>query len=464
MKAYGEDRGGNKAIGHYFTKIALVLLSIALVGAAFPGKFEAIRPTVTAAATASSFTDTEGHWAASHIEQAFEKGYVIGFPDGTFRPEVSVTRAQFVKMVVDALRLPFLASNSGAWYDPYVRAGLNDGFHQREDFTKGDWNTPISRREMAMLSARAADGELHTVESSGAQRQVQTAHYPVQANGNKYTRTDAQMLEYYQGFLVTEAFKRGILQGFGGGEIRLDGVTTRAQAVVVIERILGLAAGKEFTVDKYAVAESELKWLGTNAFIVAPELFDDPGTQVLDGILTVNSARSRWMKEKLVLKNDQIHSEITEIIAVNLADPKDPNRKLLPALEKMSDFGKQAKVPSNAIVLIFKYKNHYNKLPNVFVGSLDLVFSGYEKPSPDSIDIFRYPRRMYSLDSNFSQYNTTLPNDNGQGIGAIIIPIDGVKFSNNGRFSMSILTRMRGPGNRIDSNMVFFGFTTYSPK
>lgn len=40
------------------------------------------------------FTDLEGHWAKAAIEQMAELGIIGGFPDGSFRPNEPVTRAQ----------------------------------------------------------------------------------------------------------------------------------------------------------------------------------------------------------------------------------------------------------------------------------------------------------------------------------------------------------------------------------
>ncbi|MGI6144056.1 MAG: S-layer homology domain-containing protein, partial [bacterium] len=51
------------------------------------------------AAFAASFKDVEGHWAQQQIETWLQKGLVSGYPDGTFRPNQPVTRAEFVTFV-----------------------------------------------------------------------------------------------------------------------------------------------------------------------------------------------------------------------------------------------------------------------------------------------------------------------------------------------------------------------------
>ena len=38
-------------------------------------------------------SDIQGHWAQDSIEQAVNDGWVNGYPDGTFRPDGTITRA-----------------------------------------------------------------------------------------------------------------------------------------------------------------------------------------------------------------------------------------------------------------------------------------------------------------------------------------------------------------------------------
>ncbi len=44
------------------------------------------------------FPDVEGHWAEKYINSAAAKGWVEGYPDGTFKPDAYITRAEFVTL------------------------------------------------------------------------------------------------------------------------------------------------------------------------------------------------------------------------------------------------------------------------------------------------------------------------------------------------------------------------------
>lgn len=52
------------------------------------------------------FPDISGHWAQGEIEKMSKIGILKGFPDGYFKPDQMVTRAQFAKVITIALRIP----------------------------------------------------------------------------------------------------------------------------------------------------------------------------------------------------------------------------------------------------------------------------------------------------------------------------------------------------------------------
>ncbi|WP_158289652.1 S-layer homology domain-containing protein [Paenibacillus flagellatus] len=185
---------------------------------------------------AASLTDLSGHWAKESIEKAVSRGYVDGYEDRSFRPEASVTRGEFVKMAVTALGLQVSGKTDGAeWYVPYANAAVNAGIHRWSDFGSGDWNTPITRQEMARMVVRATDKELQQPDVD---------------------KSDAELMYL--------AAKAGLIQGLAGGELAKDGATTRAQSVTVIERILTVNAGGKLDVDKYALSNAEMEMSGTN--------------------------------------------------------------------------------------------------------------------------------------------------------------------------------------------------------
>ena len=72
------------------------------------------------------FSDISGHWAEEWIEDLFDEGFTSGFPDGTYRPDNQVTRAEMAVFLKKAI-------HGSAYTSP-----TPDGSHPFSDIT-GHW-------------------------------------------------------------------------------------------------------------------------------------------------------------------------------------------------------------------------------------------------------------------------------------------------------------------------------------
>jgi hypothetical protein len=80
-------------------KWILILIVALFMGVSLP-----VYAEEAAAVDSPKFKDVEiSHWAYESIMLGVEKGYVKGFPDGTFRPNDSVTVAEFITMSMKSL-------------------------------------------------------------------------------------------------------------------------------------------------------------------------------------------------------------------------------------------------------------------------------------------------------------------------------------------------------------------------
>lgn len=257
-------------------------LAIILTCLIFTGIFNSTA-SAESAKNDTQLIDIKGHWAETQINTAVAKGYVSGYTDGTFKPNAEVTRAEFLKMLVAAMKLDTVAAN-GSWYQPYVDAATKAGYYAN-DFASTTWDKSIPRKEMATLAVRAG--------LTGYKKDYDT-------NRNLY-----------------EAAKNGIIQGVGKGEIAPDGVTTRASAVVVIERILDIKAGKTLATDKYATAAAEVLWHKTNILTMLPRYFSSP----LEGYEIDPS--------KMVSTSGNLTCSVDQLVVIDMDDKNDPNMKYL---------------------------------------------------------------------------------------------------------------------------------------
>jgi hypothetical protein len=202
-----------------------------------------------------TLTDVKGHWAESTIYSMVELGIVNGFPNETFRPEDKVTRAQFIKMVMEAAALPMDQQAAGEqWYEIYVRAAINEGIHREADF-KDQWNQNLTRREMARLAVRATDE----------------------------TTLPANAIVNDRSFMV-KATSTGLINGMADGSLNPEGLSTRAQAVTVIERILDLKEGNTLPTDQRAIdnAKRALEYGEGHLAIQTGKLYDIDDLSIVD--------------------------------------------------------------------------------------------------------------------------------------------------------------------------------------
>jgi len=221
-----------------------------------------IVPAVTAQSQ-TTFTDVPStHWAASAIAQAVQAGYVSGYEDGTFKPDKPVSRAEFIKMTIDALGNE-IHHSEGPWYTPYINAALASELITANEYgSQPDYTVPMTRGEMARIAVRAIG---RTVQSNA---------------------------EY-----MLAAVQNGLLSGTGNGELAPDSTTTRAHAVAVIERVLQVNKGVKLPVDDLAVAAAssavkleQMKRFGT----IRSEQRTSDEERIIDEILGIDLGNDEY--------------------------------------------------------------------------------------------------------------------------------------------------------------------------
>jgi hypothetical protein len=176
-----------------------------------------------------SFPDAQGDWAQHAIEVLASRGIVDGTDKGTFDPAGTLTRAQFAKLLAAALRLeagpsgqaPFADVPSGAWYSEAVKAAAAAGLVEGD---RGSFypNGSLTREQMTVMLVRAFERQ------SGASAEA------ADLSGFK----DAAAISGWAHAAMSKAVGMKLIEG-DGDSLSPQGTTTRAQAAVVIYRLLG---------------------------------------------------------------------------------------------------------------------------------------------------------------------------------------------------------------------------------
>ena len=188
-------------------------------------------------------TDEDGKLTVPAVtETEYHGAYIVGYTDGTFGPERSMSRSEaaaiFARLLSDKLdeRIPSGANvkfndiDTGAWYAGYVEYltgyGVTVGYNDRT--YRGD--EAITRAEFTAMAARFFDA---------------------------YGDGDPKIMEQYKGFddvsdgywaaeYIKDAAIHGWVVGYGDGTFRADDPIDRAEVVTIVNRLLGREADEDY--------------------------------------------------------------------------------------------------------------------------------------------------------------------------------------------------------------------------
>lgn len=173
-------------------------------------------------------------WASDSIELAASKGIILGRSEGVFDPKANVTRAEFTAMLVRALGIEsdvhtegFTDVSDSAWYHSAVASATAYGIINGRTATTFDPSAKITRDEMATITANA----LKAVIGYEAVTDV---------DASLVTFTDAFKVATVHRAGVALVAQEGIVQGKGKGLYDPKGNATRAEAAVIIAKVLNL--------------------------------------------------------------------------------------------------------------------------------------------------------------------------------------------------------------------------------
>ncbi|WP_312094891.1 S-layer homology domain-containing protein [Aminipila sp.] len=178
-----------------------------------------------ASADTDKFTDINGHWGQSIINEAASLGIVGGYPEGNFLPDNLMKREEFYKLIVNVLTVKPDTANTAVsfkdvdpieWYVPTIKtavaAGITKGY---EDGAFGVGQM-ISRQEAAKVVASVISTE------------------NLDTSKNASTAKDAAIIGEWALPYVNIMFQKGYMQGDNEGNFRPTMALTRAEAATLL--------------------------------------------------------------------------------------------------------------------------------------------------------------------------------------------------------------------------------------
>ena len=173
--------------------------------------------------------DTAGHWAVGTINKWINMGYIKGYPDGSFKPDNSITRAELVVLVNKAFNfnsksnIYFTDLSPSYWGYGEIQKGVAAGYIKGDSIGTFRPDSPVTRQEAAVIMAQVRNlgGNV-----SGA---------------SKYSDY-YNIADWAKGY-VGAASNEGVLSGFPDGSFKPSNVMTRAEAVTALNYLLNVPYG-----------------------------------------------------------------------------------------------------------------------------------------------------------------------------------------------------------------------------
>ena len=168
--------------------------------------------------------------------------YIYGYPDGTFGPSRSMTRSEaaaiFARLLAErkgdtipeTARTKFTDIPANAWYSGYVKYLTGYGIVTGSGDNKFSPNAEITRAEVVAMAVRFFE----VYDGGNAAIMEQYAEFNDVSEG------------YWAAEYIKDAAIHGWIKGYGDGTFRATANITRAEAVTIINRLLGRVADEDY--------------------------------------------------------------------------------------------------------------------------------------------------------------------------------------------------------------------------
>ena len=175
------------------------------------------------------FTDANG-WGKAYIEALRARGIISGKAEGLFMPDDSITREEFVKLVVELFgmtdstaKAEFTDVDSSAWYYQYVATAAKKGIVSGVGDGQFGIGQKITRQDMAKIISNILTSQ--GIATTAASQDV-FADY-------------AQIADYAQE-AVLSIYNLGIISGDDQGNFNPNAFATRQESAKMIYGLLGV--------------------------------------------------------------------------------------------------------------------------------------------------------------------------------------------------------------------------------
>lgn len=170
-----------------------------------------------------SFPDISGHWGEKAIQVMTESGAIEGYDDGTFKPDRTISRCEFLAIAVRAT-LSDYPKVKGKWWESEYDAAVYHSIINYTSMTEPIMEDPITREEMAEIVVRCVEVKGEYIE-------------PYRDQVEKQVKDFYEYGKHSNGFYVAKAYVAGLVTGRDDNTFDFRGNATRAEAATILYRM-----------------------------------------------------------------------------------------------------------------------------------------------------------------------------------------------------------------------------------
>jgi len=180
------------------------------------------------------FGDIFGHWAEDRIISLIENGSIAGYPDGSVKPNIDMTRAEVITALIKAIglepaknpKLKFADIKSiPDWAQGYIQVAVDNGIIQGYPDNTYKANNKVTRSEFLVMAMKA---------------------YKYETSKNTSLKfADAKDIPSWALGYVAKAVETTIIEGYKeDNTVKPNNRITRAEVITIIDKCMTLGAEK----------------------------------------------------------------------------------------------------------------------------------------------------------------------------------------------------------------------------
>ncbi len=296
-----------------------------------------LEPAANVAKGATNFSDVAAnHWASGYINVAAQYGYINGYPDGRFAPEATVTYAEAVTMAIRVLGYKTVVEAKGTWPTNYIAKAQE--LKVLKDVKYKAYNDGAVRGNVALLIWNMLRTNMWDVNSEN------------ETDGLNYSKSGTMINKYFEDYTYTTV-------NFEDFTINDDG-----EVIVTLDDLEASEA------DKLGQRENQYKYEGNDfyTFVAGTEvevLVNEDDETLLMMVATANDKLVDGLKKDIDEDYDEISGDAYDYAYIRVEKKKiAASTKLVVESEYVYDLDKSSKKSVKINDTAWKYDTYEDKV------------------------------------------------------------------------------------------------------